>query len=76
MVKPSHAKYLPHAGKSPTVVIIKNFETEKVTKKGHAHHWRLCWGICGVSVFVTDISKACATEVPINVDKLKIMHMG
>lgn len=34
MVKPLHAKYLPHAGKSSTVVIIKNFETEKVTKKG------------------------------------------
>jgi hypothetical protein len=33
MVKPWHAKYLPHAGKSSTVVIIKNFETEKVTKK-------------------------------------------
>jgi hypothetical protein len=32
MVKPWHAKYLPHAGKSSTVVIIKNFETEKVTK--------------------------------------------
>jgi hypothetical protein len=33
MVKPLHAKYLPHAGKSSTVVIIKNFETEKVMKK-------------------------------------------
>lgn len=45
MVKPLHATYLPHAGKSSTVVIIKNFETEKVTKKGHAHQLRLCLGI-------------------------------
>jgi hypothetical protein len=36
MVKPLHAKYLPHAGKSSTVVIIKNFETEKVTKRSCA----------------------------------------
>jgi hypothetical protein len=33
MVKPLHAKYLPHAGKSSSLVIINNFETEKVTKK-------------------------------------------
>jgi hypothetical protein len=52
MLKPLHAKYLPHAGKnSTTVVIIKNFETEKVTKKGHAHQWRLCRGIYGVFNF-------------------------
>jgi len=76
MVKPLHAKYLPHAGKSSTVVIIKNFETEKVTKKGHAHQWRLCWRIYGVSIFGTDISQPCATEVSIKVDKIEIMHTG
>jgi len=30
----------------------------------------------GFSIFGTDISQACATEVHIKVDKLEIMHMG
>lgn len=75
MVKPLHAKYLPHAGMSPTVVIINNFETEKVKKKdmringGYVGRFKgfNCWD---------RYFQACATEVPVQVDEIEIMHMG